>query len=97
MPLPVSSSPARRHCPASVLCLALAGVLWGTGGLLGSLLATTSGLSPLSVAAVRLLTGGVLLIAFQLAARQRLPRGRAVPVKPDGTSGDVNDGCRVLL
>jgi DME family drug/metabolite transporter len=77
MPLSVSSSPARRHSPASVLCLALAGVLWGTGGLLGSLLATASGLSPLSVAAVRLLAGGALLIAFQLAARQRLPRGRA--------------------
>jgi DME family drug/metabolite transporter len=60
-----------------VLCLSLAGVLWGTGGLLGSLLATASRLSPLSVAAVRLLAGGALLIAFQLAARQRLPRGRA--------------------
>jgi hypothetical protein len=24
-------------------------------------------------------------------------RAEAVPVKPDGTSGDVNDGCRVLL
>jgi DME family drug/metabolite transporter len=58
-------------------CLALAGILWGTGGLLGSLLGKTSGLSPLSVATVRLLAGGGLLVAFQLAARQQLPRGLA--------------------
>jgi DME family drug/metabolite transporter len=77
MPLSVSSSPTRRDSPESMLCLALAGVLWGTGGLLGSLLATASGLSPLSVAAARLLAGGALLITVQLAARQRLPRGRA--------------------
>jgi DME family drug/metabolite transporter len=60
-----------------MLCLALAGVLWGSGGLLGSLLGKASGLSPLSVATVRLLAGGGLLLAFQLAARQRLPRGLA--------------------
>jgi drug/metabolite transporter, DME family len=77
MPLSVSSSFVHHHSRAAVLCLALAGILWGTGGLLGSLLGTVSGLSPLSVAAVRLLAGGALLIAFQLAARQRLPRGRA--------------------
>ena len=77
MPVSVSPSTARRRPPASVLCLALAGALWGTGGLLGSLLATASGLSPLSVAAARLLAGGALLTAFNLAARQRPPRGRA--------------------
>ena len=44
----------------------------GERGLLGSLLATASGLSPLSVAAVRLLGGGALLIASQLAALMSL-------------------------
>jgi DME family drug/metabolite transporter len=60
-----------------LLCLALAGVLWGAGGLAGALLGKVSGLSPLGVATVRLLAGGVLLVAFRMAARHRLPRGRA--------------------
>jgi DME family drug/metabolite transporter len=59
------------------LCLSLAGVLWGAGGLVGALLGQASGATPLSVAAFRLLAGGGLLIAFRMVARQRWPRGRA--------------------
>ncbi|AUI57495.1 DMT family transporter [Amycolatopsis sp. BJA-103] len=44
----------------SSAALVLAGVLWGTGGLAGSLLASRAGLHPLSVAAYRLLIGGVI-------------------------------------
>lgn len=61
--LPVSSG---------IPLLVAAGVLWGTGGLIGSLLGAATGLSPLAVAGYRLLTGGVLL----LAVARRLPRGR---------------------
>jgi DME family drug/metabolite transporter len=68
---------ARRPAFGPLICLALAGVLWGAGGLAGTLLGKVSGLSPLGVATVRLLAGGLLLVAFRLAARQRLPRSRA--------------------
>jgi DME family drug/metabolite transporter len=70
-----AGSAVRRRGP--LLCLALAGVLWGAGGLAGTLLGKVSGLSPLGVATVRLLAGGVLLVAFRMATRQRLPRARA--------------------
>ena len=43
--------------PVSMLCLTLAGLLWGTGGLLGDLLGSVAGLSPLAVAASRLEQG----------------------------------------
>ena len=42
------------------MLLVLAGVLWGTGGLAGVLLQSAGGLSPVSVAAYRLLVGGGL-------------------------------------
>ncbi|MBU2669173.1 DMT family transporter [Actinoplanes bogorensis] len=57
--------------------LVIAGVLWGTGGLIGTLLARESGLSALGVAAARLGLGGLLLVAFLLFTRQSWPRGRA--------------------
>jgi DME family drug/metabolite transporter len=57
--------------------LVAAGVLWGTGGLLGRLLAELSGLSPLAVAAVRLGLGGVLLVSYVVLSGGRRPRGRA--------------------
>jgi drug/metabolite transporter, DME family len=56
--------------------LVLAGVLWGTGGLLGSLLAERTGLSALAVAGYRLAVGGALLVAL-LVLTGRWPRGRA--------------------
>ncbi len=64
--------PAVLPVSSGIPLLVVAGVLWGTGGLLGSLLGAATGLSPLAVAGYRLLTGGVLL----LAVCRRLPRGR---------------------
>jgi DME family drug/metabolite transporter len=60
-----------------MLCLAFAGLLWGTGGLTGTLLGATAGLSPLWVAALRLLTGGALIVAFLVVPLRRWPCGRA--------------------
>jgi DME family drug/metabolite transporter len=57
--------------------LVLAGVLWGTGGLLGLLLADATGLSAVAVAAYRLTVGGGLLVAYLVATGRGLPRGRA--------------------
>jgi DME family drug/metabolite transporter len=59
--------------------LIISGLLWGTGGLLGSLLGRTGGLSPLAVASYRLTVGGVLIVAVlilsgRLSARHR-PHG----------------------
>ncbi|MFC0029405.1 DMT family transporter [Micromonospora chaiyaphumensis] len=66
---------ARR--PATGLwSLVLAGVLWGTGGPTGSLLAHETGLSPLAVAAYRLGAGGALLLVSLGLTRRPLPRGR---------------------
>src|SRR5688572_6942567 len=53
--------PTRARSSAA---LVLAGVLWGTGGLAGSLLASRAGLHPLSVAAYRLLIGGVAATGY---------------------------------
>jgi DME family drug/metabolite transporter len=55
----------------------MAGLLWGTGGLTGSLLGRTAGLSALAVAAYRLTTGGALLVVFLTAAGRRWPASRA--------------------
>jgi DME family drug/metabolite transporter len=80
MPSPARSSTAvlaRKKSVTPLLCLSLAGILWGAGGLVGVLLGRVSGATPLSVAAFRLLAGGGLLVAFHIAARQRWPRGRA--------------------
>jgi drug/metabolite transporter, DME family len=56
--------------------LVVAGVLWGAGGLTGSLLARHTGLSSLAVATVRLGVGGLFLILFFLVSRRPMPRGR---------------------
>ncbi|HEY2100117.1 MAG TPA: EamA family transporter [Pseudonocardia sp.] len=54
-----------------------AGLLWGTGGLAGSLLGQVAALSPLAVATYRLAGGGLTVLAV-LAVTGRLPRlGRA--------------------
>jgi DME family drug/metabolite transporter len=68
---------ARRPAAFPMFCLVLAGLLWGTGGLTGTLLGRAAGLSPLSVAALRLLTGGVLIVAFRVLPGRRWPAGRA--------------------
>jgi drug/metabolite transporter, DME family len=80
MPAPASArrtphSPG-RHSPGLV-CLVLAGLLWGTGGLTGTLLGRTAGLSAMAVAAYRLTAGGALLVVFLTAAGRRWPAGKA--------------------
>jgi drug/metabolite transporter, DME family len=67
-----------RTTPASgVSFLVMAGVLWGTGGLLGHLLADDTGLSALAVGAYRLAVGGLSMLGFLLVTRRPLPRGWA--------------------
>lgn len=71
----LSINPART----SALLLALAGILWGTGGLAGDLLHTAGELHPVAVAAYRLLVGGVIATAAVAGLGQlRLLRGRVV-------------------
>ncbi|MEV0430917.1 DMT family transporter [Micromonospora sp. NPDC050495] len=65
-----------RRSATGLWSLVLAGVLWGTGGPTGSLLAHETGLSPLAVAAYRLTVGGILVIVWLCLTRQPLPRGR---------------------
>ncbi|RQW84053.1 DMT family transporter [Micromonospora globispora] len=67
---------AARRSATGLWSLVLAGVLWGTGGPTGSLLAHETGLSPSAVAAYRLAAGGTLVIASLCLTRQPLPRGR---------------------
>jgi DME family drug/metabolite transporter len=67
-----------RTTPSSgVSFLVLAGVLWGTGGLLGRMLGDATGLSSLAVATYRLAVGGLLLVGYLLVTGVRLPRSRA--------------------
>lgn len=60
----------------SLSLLVLGCTLWGTGGLLGSVLSRTADLSPLTVATYRLGLGGALIVAFALVTGRPLPRGR---------------------
>jgi DME family drug/metabolite transporter len=55
----------------------MSGILWGTGGLTGSLFGRATGLSPLAIAAYRLIAGGLLILVFLAVSRARLPRGSA--------------------
>jgi DME family drug/metabolite transporter len=64
----ISSTVIRRD--SGVPLLVLAGVAWGTGGLLGSLLGRETGLSPLAVAAYRLGLGGLLVLVAVGATAQ---------------------------
>ena len=73
----VSAIPvAAKRNATGVWFLVLAGVLWGTGGLTGSLLARRAGLDPLAVAAYRLGVGGLLIVVFRALTRRPVPRGR---------------------
>ncbi|RSM47882.1 EamA family transporter [Amycolatopsis balhimycina DSM 5908] len=65
------ATPTRARSSAA---LVLAGVLWGTGGLAGSLLGDLAGLHPLAVAAYRLLVGGAAATLFVLLKGVTLPR-----------------------
>ena len=68
--------PASARSATGLWYLVLAGCLWGAGGLTGSLLASSAGLSPLAVAAYRLGVGGLILVAVLAARGRPLPTGR---------------------
>jgi DME family drug/metabolite transporter len=74
----VSEQPvaAVRRSATGLWSLVPAGVLWGTGGPTGSLLAHETGLSPLAVASYRLAVAGMLVIGWLCLARKPLPRRR---------------------
>ncbi|MFX0573422.1 DMT family transporter [Nocardia nepalensis] len=59
---------------AGLVCLIGAGLLAGSGGLLGTLLHRATGLSPVSVATCRLAVGGLSLIAVLTVTRRPWPR-----------------------
>ena len=67
---------ARRGPATGLLYLVISGLLWGTGGLTGSLLSRAAGLSAISVAACRLTAGGVLIVVFLTLTGRRWPAGR---------------------
>ncbi|GAA1955471.1 DMT family transporter [Catenulispora subtropica] len=60
-----------------MIFLITSGVLWGTGGLTGRLLALHTHLSPAAVAGYRLLIGGALLVGYCAATGRGRPRDRA--------------------
>ncbi|WP_249644941.1 DMT family transporter [Nocardia sputi] len=64
------STPAR----SGLVYLVGAGILWGTGGLLGTLLHRATGLAPVSVATCRLAVGGLLLMILLAGTRRPWPR-----------------------
>jgi DME family drug/metabolite transporter len=70
---------ARRRPGTGLIYLVTAGLLWGTGGLTGSLLSRSAGLPALSVAAYRLGVGGMLILAFLVATRHRRTSKRPWP------------------
>lgn len=62
----------------STLYLVLSGLLWGTGGLIGTLFGRAAGLSAIAVSSYRLLAGGGLIVVFLTVTGKRWPTGRAV-------------------
>jgi drug/metabolite transporter, DME family len=85
-----------RNTPVSgVSLLVLAGVLWGTGGLLGLMLADAAGLSSLAVAAYRLAVGGLLIVGYLLVTRRRVPRDPAAwrRIAATGALAALFQGC----
>ncbi len=75
----MSTAPAaaRRRPGSGLPYLVLSGLLWGTGGLTGSLFSRTAHLPAVSVAAYRLLSGGALIVVFLMVTGRRWPAGRA--------------------
>jgi drug/metabolite transporter, DME family len=67
----------RRRPGSGLPYLVMSGLLWGTGGLTGSLLGREAGLSAIAVAAYRLAAGGLLIVAFRTLTGRPWPAGRA--------------------
>jgi drug/metabolite transporter, DME family len=76
-----SGRPSAGRPSAGLLCLVLSGLLWGTGGLTGSVLGKAAGLPAMSVAAARLTVGGLLIVVFLTVTGGRRPSGRAAWVR----------------
>ena len=79
----------------STLCLVLSGLLWGAGGLIGTLFGRAAGISALSVAAYRLLAGGGLMVGCLTLAGRRWPAGRAAwaRIAVNGLLSALFQGC----
>ncbi len=75
------SAAARRRPGTGLLYLLISGLLWGTGGLTGSLLGQAAGLSAIAVAAYRLTVGGVLIVIFLTVTGRPWPAGRAAWIR----------------
>jgi DME family drug/metabolite transporter len=76
----VPAAACRRPC-TGLLYLVISGLLWGTGGLTGSLLSRTAGLSAISVAAYRLTVGGGLIVVLLAVTGRRWPASRAAWIR----------------
>jgi drug/metabolite transporter, DME family len=77
--MPISTTvpaAARRRPGTGLLSLVLSGLLWGTGGLTGSLLSRAAGLSAISVATYRLTVGGTLIVVFLTVTGRPWPASR---------------------
>jgi drug/metabolite transporter, DME family len=72
----ISMTASCRRPGTGLSYLVTSGLLWGTGGLTGSLLHRSAGLSAISVAASRLTVGGVLIVVFLTVTGRRWPEGR---------------------
>jgi DME family drug/metabolite transporter len=81
--------------PVSTVFLVLSGLLWGTGGLIGTLFGQAAGLSAMSVATYRLLAGGGLIVVFLTLSGKRWPAGRAAwtRITVNGLLSALFQGC----
>jgi DME family drug/metabolite transporter len=89
-----TSSPAARPA-AGLPYLVMSGMLWGTGGLTGSLLSRHAGLGPVAVASYRLSVGGALIVTFLVLTGRRwlLSRAAWTRIVAVGALGATFQGC----
>ena len=88
-----SLAAVRRRSGVDLFFLIISGVLFGTGGLAGRLVSLATSLSPISVAAYRLVIAGVLILLFR-AVRSRRRSALACPYcASDDTIGADRQPC----